>query len=272
MKINSLTLGGIALGVIAFVLITGILFASALEKKRRSLIHKDSFCPVENSVKVWGIHEISPPKVPRKIAIVIDATDRIPVKLQSEIVDWFKSEFVHSLDRFSKVAVYQLDEIISDEAPAFEKCAPPSEANPWIENPRIVRKIFEEKFLNKLLGIVESLVLKEEKQFSPVLGMVEKMFDSHDEIILVSDLMHHTLDYSLYKSPGGLHDYDGFSRTSYASTIEKNRQGKKLTAIYIIRQKLKLQQNKSLRRFWREHLESNGGEFVVAKTLSVIGG
>lgn len=265
------TVGGIALGIVGIAICVGFLFASDLEKSRRSLIFQDSHCPVENAVKVWGFYEIFPPKIPHKIAVVIDATDRIPVTQRNEIVNWFQSEFVRSLDRFTNVAIFQLHSNISDKIPEFEKCAPPSEANPWIENPRIVRKVFETKFLRELLHVVESLASGDEKEFSPILEMVEKMFESYDEIILVSDLMHHTTGYSLYRSPDNNHNYNHFLETLHAATITKNRQGKKLTTIYVIRKKLKKKQNKTLRAFWWEHLESNDGEFIVVKTLSAIG-
>lgn len=265
------TLGGIALGGVAVVILAGFLFVADLEKARRSLIIADSFCPVDNSIKVWGFYEIHPPKVTRKIAVVIDATDQIPVEQQNEIADWFKYEFVSLLDRFALVTIYQLDEIISDKTPQFEKCAPPSSANPWVENQRLVRKSFEKNFLSKLLGVVKSLASSNEKDFSPILEMTEKMFDSHDEIIFVSDLMHHTPGCSLYKSSEDNHDYDHFSSTTCAAKIAKNRQGKKLTAIYIIRQKLKRWQNESLLGFWHEHMENDSGEFVVAKILPAIG-
>ena len=268
------TLGGIALASVAIVILAGFLFTSQLVKARTNLISQDSFCPVEDSVKVWGFYEIFPPKIPRKIAVVIDATDRIPDTQRSEIAAWLKieSEFVHSLGRFAKVAIYQLDEIISDKRPEFEKCAPPSEANPWIENPRIVRKEFKNGFHSELLSVVESLASRKHKKFSPILEIMDNMFDSYDEIILISDLMHHTSGYSLYKRPTNNHDYKSFLRTPYAATITKNRQGKKLTVIYVIRQKLKYWQNGSLRNFWQEHMEIDSGEFVVANTLSAIGG
>ncbi len=264
------TFSGVALTSVTLVILTGFLFVSHLEEARRGLILPDSFCPVEHSVKVWGFYEIFPPKVPHKIAVVIDATDQIPDQQRNEIADWFKSDFVRSLGRFAKVTIYKLNEIISDEAPEFEKCAPPSEANPWIENPRIVLEGFEKKFLNVLLDDVKLLVAGDEKNFSPILEMAEKMFDSYDEMILVSDLMHHTPGYSLYKNSGVHNDYENFLKTPYADTIAKNRQDKKLTAIYLIREKLKQRQNATLSGFWQEHMESNGGEFVVARTLSTI--
>ncbi len=268
------TLGGFALGLIAFSALAGLIFITHWEEKSRSLIDQaaeksSSFCPQENSVKVWGFYEMFPPKIPRRIAVVIDATDKIPGPQRSEIVDWFKHEFVDTLAEFSKVTMYQLNESISDEQPEFEKCAPPWEANPWIENPRMVREKFEEGFHNQLLVDVESLASGDEKKYSPILEMIEKIFDTHDEMILVSDLMQNTFGYSLYKNSGN-HDYRDFLSSPYTAEIIKNQQDKKLTAIYITRKKLGQWQNKELREFWREYMESNGGEFELARTLSVV--
>ncbi len=264
------SLSGIILGVFGIAICVGFLFVSHFEEKRRSLIHPISLCPVESSVKVWGFYEILPPTISRKIAVVIDATDKIPAAQRNEIIDWFKKDkFIDSLNKFAKVSIYQLSESIGDEGPEFEKCAPPSEANPWIESSRIVRKKFEGDFHNKLLKKIEMLSSKEEKNFSPILEMIEKVFDTHDEMILVSDLMQNTLGYSLYKNSGN-HDYTNFLSNPYTADIMKNQQDKKLTAIYITRKKLGQWQNKELREFWRKHMESNGGEFELARTLSVI--
>lgn len=266
------TAGGCALSAIGVAVCVGLLFASHLEKARRELILPDSLCPVENPVKVWSFYKIFPPKVTREIAVVVDATDRIPGKQRDEIVSWFnaESEFVRSLGRFDKVEIYQLDEIVSDRAPVFKKCSPPSKANPWIENPRVVRENFEKKFLSELHDTVKSLAAQKEKNFSPILEMGEKIFDAHDEMILISDLMHHTARYSLYGGVGFRHDYDDYSRTNYADSIKKNRADKTMTTIYIFREKLQQWQNKTLREFWVRHMESDGGEFAIAKTLSSI--
>lgn len=263
------TAGGYVLSAIGLIVCVGLLFASDLEKARRGLIHFDSLCPVENPVKVWGFYEISPPKVMREIAVVVDATNRIPSKQRDEIISWFdiESNFVRELGRFDKVAIYQLNEIVNDRAPVFEKCAPPSKANPWIENPKMVRAHFETQFLRELHDNINALAEQEEKDFSPILEMVEKIFNAHDEMILISDLMHNTTGYSLYRSDRYQHDYGDYSRTNYAHSIEKNRSDKTITAIYIFREKLNKMQNKTLREFWMRHMESDGGEFVVAKKL-----
>lgn len=268
------TVSGISLGVAGLaILLSLFLFVSYL-KARQKLLDADSFCPVEQPVKWFGVFELTPPAVPRKIAVVVDATDRIPDAQKQEIADWFEidAKFVQSLDenRFSKVAIYRLNEHISDEAAVFEKCAPPLKANPWIENPRLVKKKFEDEFHAKLLKVVGDLADESRKEFSPILEMVESKFDSYNEIVLVSDLMHNTQGHSFYENVGRIPGYAEFARTSYARRIAKNRNGKKLTAIHIIRKHLVLWQNKSLREFWREHMESDGGEFEVAKTLSTI--
>ena len=265
------TVSGIILGIVGITICVGFFFVSDREKQRRQFVDRNSLCPTTTQpVNVWGWHKIHPPEIPRHVAVVVDATDNIPSRQREEIVNWFRAVFVDSLMPFEKVRIYQLDEIVSDEAPKFEKCAPPAKANHWIENPRVVRKEFEGKFLHKLVGVVESLASRSERRYSPLMEMVGHMFKSHDKVILVSDLMHNVSEYSLYDSRQKRHMYDDFLRTPYAGVLTRNMQEKKLEVVYLIRQKLKPWQNETLGDFWRTHMERNGGQMKIAQTLSTI--
>ena len=77
--------------------------------------------------------------------------------------------------------------------------------------------------------MVKSLASGEEKNFSPILEMADKMFGLYDEMILVSDLMHHTSKLSLYKTVGNI---------TTPTRLQKNLRGKKLKVIYVIRENL----------------------------------
>ena len=266
------TVGGIILGIAGIAICVGFLFISDLEQQRRALIEPETLCPVSQSVKVWGIYEIYPPEIPRRVAVVIDATDNIPAIQREEVLNWFRGndDFTSSLMRFERVRIIQLDEDIEDQQPEFDQCAPPAEANPWVENPRLVRERFEQIFLGDLIGVVESLASRSESSFSPILEMVKHMFASHDRVILVSDLMHHVQEYSLYRSPQQNHTYEDLLRTEYADTIILNMQEKELEIIFLNRKKLELHQNETLRNFWRDHMQRNGGQMEIVLTPSTI--
>ena len=266
------TVGGVVLGVAGIAICVGFLFVSDLEATRRELIDPISLCPASRSVKVWNLYEIHPPKVPRNVAIVVDATDNIPPMQRDEIIRWFQrnGDFASSLMRFERVRIYELNDEAVDESPRFEACAPPSEANPWIENPREIRRTFEEDFLDRLTKVIASLAERPEGRYSPLLEIVANTFDSHDRVILVSDLMHHVQEFSLYRSAQQRHNYEAFLQTSYAETMTSAMDEKELVVIHLIRRKLSSLQNESLSAFWRTHLERNGGQMHVALTPSAI--
>ena len=260
------------MGIAGIAICVGFLFISDLEKQRRQLIDPDTLCPISQSVKVWGFYEIHPPKIPRHVAVVVDATDNIPAMQREEILNWFRDndDFSSSLMRFERARIYQLDENVEDQPTEFDQCAPPAEANPWIENPRLVREKFEEQFLGELIGVVESLATRSESSHSPILEMVKSMFTSYDRVILVSDLMHNVQEYSLYKSPQQRHMYEDYQRTPYAETVKLDMQEKELEIIYLNRKKLEPLQNETLRNFWRAHMERNRGQMEIVLMPSTI--
>ena len=272
-KKNTDTIIGISLGAVGLTVLLGLLVFNSYLKARKELLDLASFCPVEHPVK-WLFFELERPGIPRKIAVVIDATDRIPATQKKEISTWFEidSAFIRSLDedRFSKIAIYRLNEHISDEAAAFEKCAPPLEANVWIENPIRVKEKFANEFHAQLLNVVEELADENHKEFSPILEMVEKTLASYDEIILISDLMHNVPGYTFYAGAGPVPSYEEFSHTEYGRRFAKSRDGKSLTVIYVIRKSLVARQKRNLREFWRKYMENAGGKFEVATMLPTI--
>ena len=266
------TIGGVILGIAGIALCVAFLFVSDLEATRRDLIDPVSLCPVSRAATVWNWYEIYPPEIPREVAIVIDATDNIPPVQRDEIVGWFREtgDFSSSLMRFEKVRIYELNDNVGEESPEFEACAPPSEANPWIENPREVRRTFEEDFLDRLTDVIESLASQPEGRYSPLLEIVANTFDSHDKVILVSDLMHHVQEYSLYRSPQQRHSYEVFLQKPYAEAVTSDMEEKELVVIHLVRRKLGPLQNESLSDFWRAHVERNGGQMQIALTPSAI--
>ncbi len=256
----------IFLGVVVGLGYVGIRSYAASLKKH--LVDPKTLCPVEEPIMVLGVYKLQPQQITSKMAVVIDATDRIPEGQAEEIGAWF-SEIIPSFQG-KKVTVYELRANIEFSRALFEKCAPSLEAT-FSEEPLEVRRRFKEDFYDVFMNRIGRLTAAEEKNYSPILETLERRFETHDEVLLISDLLQHHSEYSLYRETGiGNHNYQDFLNNPYANKIKRNRKGKKLTVLYVPRQKLTKRQTPQLTEFWKRHMEIDGGEFVLKRGLTPI--
>ncbi len=261
-------LGSVAILVVVFGVIVylGIkLYAASQEK---DLIDPKTLCPVEEPITLWGFNLAEPQKITSKMAIVIDATDRIPKQQAGEIGAWF-NEIIPSFQG-KKITVYELRANILHSRSLFEKCAP-SLQETFSEEPQEVQRRFKKDFYDVFMRSIGKLTAAEEQLFSPILGTLERMFDTHDEVILISDLLQHHSEYSMYyETDLGNHNYENYSDSPYSKKIKNNRKEKKLTVLFVPRLKLTKRQTRELIAFWKRHMEINGGEFVLERRLTPI--
>ncbi len=89
---------------------------------QESRLDPDTLCLVEEPMMVRESGERKPQKKIRRIAIVIDATDRIPDEQARKIGAWFNKIF--PFFQGQKITLYELYENSEFRKPLFEKCAP----------------------------------------------------------------------------------------------------------------------------------------------------
>ncbi len=270
MKETIKTAAGIVLGTIGVCVVLGFFFFSEKVKIERSLVDGDSHCPVAGSKKVWGFYDVHPPSITRHTAVVIDATDRIPDSHRKRIGNWFEVDFTKSLLRFERVAIYEVRPHKNSASPAlgepyFDQCAPPTVANKWIENPRLVRRQFDQDFMTKKLTVIKSLASQEEARWSPIMEVTEPLFKDFDRILLVSDLMQNTPNCSLYQRKDKTRRQPGCLVSSDTPLSKKS-----LSVVFLRRKKITSLQDSSLFDFWRQYIERRRGTFLVDTKLPTI--
>ena len=264
------TLAGVLSGAVGLVVVLTFFFLTEKVKTERSLIDVTTHCPLERPIKVWGMYEVRPPDGLRRTAVVIDATDQIPSTHRNLIADWFKRDFTNTLLRFERVAIYEVRPEENSPDPLlgkahFDQCAPPNVANKWIENPRFVRKQFEQEFMYKMLSVIESLASQSEAQWSPIVEVVEELFKEYDRIILISDLMQNTPGCSLYQKLDNLSDKRNCRLLSHVSFEEKS-----MVVIFLKRKGIQTLQGDSLLNFWPKYIEGKRGSFLLETELPII--
>ena len=256
---------GVLCGIIGVGIVLTPFFFSEQTKVERSLVDPDTHCPVAKAKSVWGIHKVHPPMEGGRTAVLVDATDRIPALHRELIGNWFRRDFTESLARFERVAIYEVRPHTHTampmlNAPLFDKCAPPVQANIWIENPRKVREKFETQFMATMLHVVRLLASKEEAQWSPIVEMVGHLFEEkkYDQLILISDLMQNTPDCSMYRRPSSCQESAACRPFS-----QRALQDKRLRVLFLKRQKISSLQDGSVFSFWEQCIDGKGGIFSV---------
>lgn len=107
---------------------------------------------------------------------------------------------------------------------------------------------------------------------SPILEMIKELSFRDDfgdgvnkkTLIIISDMMHHTSEYSHYKNSI---KYEYFSKKSYAHEVATNLNSVNVKIVYLLRDKLGNVQGKRHLLFWEDYFEDMGAE--VAKIRNV---
>ena len=257
------TVAGFILGAVGLVVVLGIFFFHEKTTIERSLVDAQTYCPLTVSKSVWGLYDVQPPKVDRRTAVVVDATDQIPETQRKRIAEWFEKDFTESLVRFEKVAIYELRPRRDSSGPMlnepqFDRCAPPATANKWIENPRLVRANFEQQFMKEKLSVIDALASQDEARWSPIMEILEILYGDYHRIVLVSDLMQNTPDCSLYQRRDNGEYSEGCLEFSGISLDNR-----RLEVVLVERSKLVSLQDGVLKAFWRNHMEERRGAFSL---------
>lgn len=107
---------------------------------------------------------------------------------------------------------------------------------------------------------------------SPIFEMIRELSfrdDFGDEVkqrtlIILSDMMQHTPEYSHYKSTP---DFNSFSQGPYADEVKISLNSIDIKIVYFLRDKLKGAQGKRHLSFWKEYFEEMGTEVVEVRNI-----
>lgn len=206
--------------------------------------------------------------------VVLDKTDSLSISQQRYVTDYINKE-KNKLDTFEKFSIFTLTENIHMEAnPVFSKCNPGSgkDANQLYQNPKKIQLRFDEFFSKPLKENMENILSENTGSKSPIFEMIRELSLRDDfgngiekrTLIIISDLMHHTSEYSHYKNRI---DYKYFSGKPYADEVSASLDSIEVKIVYLLRNNLEKIQGKRHLSFWERYFEDMGAE--VAKVRRV---
>lgn len=255
-KENKTVVGYIIIG--ACLVVFGVLMTSALALK------EEAYDPVTLCRNEVSAHTI----------IVLDKTDSLSINQQRFIPTYINRE-MDNLRTYEKLSIFTLTEnAYVNPDPIFSKCNPGTgkDANELYQNPKKIQMRFESFFSKPLKEDVNSILSDNTSSKSPILEMIKELSlrdDFGDDVqqrtlIIISDLMHHTSEYSHYKNSI---KYEYFSKKSYAHEVATRLNSVDVKILYLLRDKLGNLQGKHHLSFWEDYFKDMGAK--VARIRNV---
>lgn len=203
---------------------------------------------------------------PAHTILLIDQSDPFNPNDLGWVNEFIDSE-ARTLPRFGRLTVVTPNSDDPYEAKiVYSKCSPGSAeyANPILQNPRMIEDTWRETFYAPLSAEIEKALTDTRQPSSPLFEAVYSVADRADfqpssgtrRVILISDLMQHSDEFSMYRSGT---DRDVFAGTRLAEQLP-DMQGVEIVARVVPRQEYDLPMS-DVKAFWRDYFEQTGAEF-----------
>jgi hypothetical protein len=254
-------IGGIALICLALAATAALAFFY-FSSPRKLTLDASSLCPVDG---------------PRGITVVlVDTSDEIKETTRQDILTFLHDE-ITALSEYHKLDIRVLDIANARSRSLFSKCNPGdgNGLSEWTANPRIARIRWIESFMKPANGAVNSSLDPAKAKSSPIMGAVQDIaltqFSSAavqevpKVLILISDMLEFTQDYSQYPSAGDL-SYQRFRQSRAYLKFRTDLHSAGVTIQYVPRTSPKIDTRRHI-EFWREWILDNRGKYTIAHML-----
>jgi hypothetical protein len=224
---------------------------------------------------------LCPVNGPQGVTVVlVDTTDDLPEPAQRE-VSGILDELIGTLPPHHKLDIRVLDIAALRSLSSFSKCNPGDGAglSEWTANPVIARKRWIEAFQKPAADAVKHSLVAAKAANSPIMGAIQNI--ALDEfsasavqgipktLIVISDMLEFTKDYSQYPSAGNL-SYERYQRSPAFQKFRTDLHGAHVTIRYVYRASARIDTVRHV-DFWRQWITDNRGVFDGAKRLQGAG-
>lgn len=243
-------------GLIGVVIIAGIIVAAVALNLGRREIDRVTGCPKDGYASVT--------------VALVDLTDPIN-PIQAAALRNALLKVLNDVPKFGRLEIYPLaPTTMSTIEPLFFGCNPGSgrDVDSRISgNPELADRLWKEKFADKVDSVVAELQKILPQENSPILEGIQSVsvtaFGSplgdaapEKRILLLSDMIHHTSDLSMYQ---GAPTFDNFKNTQYYLRVKPFLRGAKVDVFLIVRDTRRNVQQPPLYKFWLEFMAASGG-------------
>ena len=240
------------------VLIIVIFFATRLTLVRaRIKLDETTLCPETGPVAY--------------LAVLLDGTDSFNDVQKVYLTRYFQ-EVKQDLRIHEQISLFTVNnESLRDMKPKLVVCNPGDEANPLIQNPRKIRLRWEKKYYEHLTEALNVIMKTGKSDYSPIMEMIQAItingfpresINKEKRLLIVSDMLHHTDRYSLYRQEI---DFKKFRETPHFQHVRTNLSGIEVIILFLMRESHEELQTEKLITFWKEYIHSMGGRLSHAQ-------
>lgn len=200
--------------------------------------------------------------------VLIDNTDPYRFIQREAFLQRIKTLAAVKIPEGYLVSVYLLGSDFTQNAkPVFEKCNPGQGTGKTDLNSNVqrVKKRYQNEFIDPLVKVADSLLLKESSVQSPIFEMLKiagigfERINSQGErkLILFSDMIPNTKEFSMYK---GNSDFAAFDKTPYGQ-ISRASLDNVQVEVELLKNKPEIQGEKMI-HFWENYFNKSGATLV----------
>jgi hypothetical protein len=256
---------GILLAVAGVVMIGLLVWALWWVKKTYVILDEATNCPQAG---------------PRAVhVIIVDRTDPI-TPLQAERIRQKIKEMREAAPFGKRFDIYTVEGDANHVlAPILNICSPnrPEDANELIENPEIIRRRYEERFVSVFDKTIDDLLRISTRDTSPIIESMKasaiSSFGPFEQrkiplrLTMISDMIQGTRAYSHYQTEP---NFVQLSRTPAWRSLQPNLFGAEVNIFYLIRDQKRagqLIQNRGHQAFWEELISASGGRVSPSENV-----
>lgn len=203
--------------------------------------------------------------------IVIDRSEALK-PAQQEMLRQHLIDIKESIPRFGSLEIYtvgQTDKVVLKSE--IKICNPgrAQDVSQWTGNPKRIEKKWRTQFSQKLDEIFSRLIAANNDQSSPIMETIQsvaatsltgsKMKDIPVKLIIVSDFIQHTPQYSQYKT---MEDFSKFKSHANFQKFHTDLNGAEVEMFYLLRDSGQKIQSPAHVKFWYDYFSEKNATVV----------
>lgn len=215
--------------------------------------------------------------LPEKTVVLLDHSDSINA-VQKSALEKLLIDLSNGVAKNGALTVYSVREDINDNLKSDLSLCNPGDANSVSNvtgNKRMAERNYNKKFRDVINNKLDELIEAQPSNFSPIMKSIQVsssesfLGDNNSaevkRLIVVSDLLENTSDFSFFKS--AVPDFSAFKNNPYWDAVRSDLSDTEVTIFFLRRDGAEKIQTPELKKFWQQFFMEQGATIVQFKKI-----